>query len=70
MTPVSSIRLLVVSGSAPEPIADLAAGGVLEDVRPAPGPGVAAAGAVGEEPDEVGWEPWSPLPSSRSFRCA
>ena len=54
MTPASSMRLLVVSGSAPEASRIWPRGRVLEDVRPAPGPGIAAAGTVGEEPDEVG----------------
>ncbi len=45
----------------PGGVADLAAGGVLEDVRPAAGAGVAAARAVGEEPHEIG--------RGRGIRC-
>ena len=53
MTPVSSMRLLVVSSSAPEDSIDLAGGRVLEDERPATRPGVAAAGAVREQPHRL-----------------
>ena len=49
MAAVSSMRLLVVFRLAAGAFHLLAGGGMTQDERPAAGPGIAAAGAVGEE---------------------
>ena len=51
MTACSSMRLFVVSRSAPDFSMTLPLRHVPQDERPAAGAGVAAAGAVGEEQD-------------------